>query len=469
MLKPGRLSPRFSEAILLAIVFAVAVMGFALVAAGLELSASSPGSGSPGPAPLQATLRALPAPLFVCALFSLLHLLLSFRRMRGEQIMVPLVALLFSTGLVMIFRLQGAGGAWQQLLRGLLPGMALIWVLVQRPPLVETLRRWAVPISLVGLALPFATALFGVVDETGARLALKLGPLPAIQTTEFVKVSLIVFLAWFIDREGRRAEGRARPLFGWLRLPGLHYFLPGALFVALSILALVAMSDFGAVLIMACLFVGMLYAGFDTRVFATIASIGLVLALLAGLALAFTWEIPTVIRYRFLAFQDPWSTEPILIDGQPAGITVSEGPGYQIQQAIYAITAGGLSGTGLGLGSPEYVPLAHSDFIYAAIIEEMGAAIGIAVLIVFAMLFLRILRVAILLPASQVFERLLVTGIAIHFFTQVFIMAGGTLNLLPLTGITIPFLSLGGTSLLVNLAETGLVLAIAQRLEGQPE
>ena len=172
-----------------------------------------------------------------------------------------------------------------------------------------------------------------------------------------------------------------------------------------------------------------------------------------------------MIQMRFLAFLDPWSEKMVVIDGQPTGITVSEGPATRIQQSIYAIIAGGLSGTGLGFGTPGYVPLAHSDFIFAALVEELGVVMGLAILFLSAVLMLRILRVALLLPASQVFERLLVIGICIHFSVQVFIMVGGTLNLLPMTGVTIPFLSQGGMALLVNLTEIGLVLSISQRLE----
>jgi cell division protein FtsW (lipid II flippase) len=106
-----------------------------------------------------------------------------------------------------------------------------------------------------------------------------------------------------------------------------------------------------------------------------------------------------------------------------------------------------------------------SDFIFAAVIEELGAMIAFAILAVYAILTLRIFRVAMRLPAVQVFERLLVTGIGIHFFTQVFVMVGGTMNLIPLTGVTIPFFSLGGSALLTNLMELGIVLAMAQRLE----
>src|SRR5690606_37452577 len=98
------------------------------------------------------------------------------------------------------------------------------------------------------LLLLIATAFFGVADETGARLALQIGPLPAVQTSEVIKLALIIFLAWYIEQVGEEAEGRARPV-GWLRLPSFKYFIPGLVFVGVAALALVLMSDFGAILI----------------------------------------------------------------------------------------------------------------------------------------------------------------------------------------------------------------------------
>lgn len=448
---------RFTEAFLLVLVFLVALLGFGLLAIGMQVKqGGNPLEGLPG---------ALLPPLVIGLSTAGLHVLMRKRGMQVEQLILPVAGLLFTIGLFMIWRLQGAAGVWQQLLKGYLPGMAVIAVLILRPRWVERIRRWAIPICLVGLLLLVATAFMGVIDETGARLALQLGSLPAIQPSEIIKLSLVIFLAWYIDREGKEAEGRAQPFLGWLRLPPIHYFLPGVVFVALATLALVKMADFGAVLILAFIFVGMLFAGFETRIFLTIGAIGVTLVLIASLILSFTWEVPTVIRYRFLAFQDPWSKQEILLKGQSTGVTVSEGPGYQIQQAIDAMVAGGLSGTGLGFGTPQYVPLAQSDFIFAAIIEELGSIIGLAVLVLFAVLLLRMARVALLLPPEQIFERLLVIGICIHFFVQVFIMVGGTLNLLPITGVTIPFLSQGGMALLVNLTEIGLVLSLSQRLE----
>jgi cell division protein FtsW (lipid II flippase) len=443
---------------LLILVFITASLGFFLLSLGTQISLDQdPWTDLP--------LAFIP-PLLIGGLAFGVHGLLRRRRARGEQTILPVVFLLLTFGLLMIWRLRGAEGFWQQVSRGLLPGLVIVGILILRPWLVEGVRRWAVLIAFIGLLLPLATAFFGEVDETGARLALKLGPLPAVQPSELIKLSLVIFLAWYIDREGRRAEGRARPFLGWLRLPPLRYFLPGVIFVALATFALVQMSDFGAVPILTLIFIGMLFAGFETRIFLTVASIGLALALVVALLLASTWDVPQVIQMRFLAFQDPWSEQMMVVDGQTTGISISEGPGYQIQQSIYAIIAGGLSGTGLGLGTPGYVPLAHSDFIFAAIVEELGAVIGLAILFLFGVLMLRILRVALLLPGGQVFERLLVIGICIHISVQVFIMVGGTLNMLPMTGVTIPFISQGGMALLVNLVEIGLVLSISQRLEG---
>jgi cell division protein FtsW (lipid II flippase) len=400
--------------------------------------------------------------LAVC--FILVHLLLQWRRVNAEQIILPIVGLLIAVGLTMIWRLRPPEAIWQQLWRGFLPGVLLMALFILRPSLIEQMRRQAVPISLIGLGLLVATAFFGVVDESGARLSLKLGPLPAVQTSEIIKLALVIFLAWYIEKEGEEAEGRARPL-SWLRVPGIRYFIPGLLFVSLATLALVKMSDFGAILILGCLFIALLYVGFQSRIFLTVAAIGLGLSLLVGLILAFTWEVPAVIHYRLAAFLNPWSTEQLVVGGQATGLTVAEGPGYQIQQAIYALIAGGLSGSGLGFGLPNNIPLAHSDFIFAAILEELGVVVGLALLGFYVILLLRILRVAIMLPPGQVFERLLVVGIGIHLFTQVLVMAGGSLNLLPLTGVTLPFLSQGGVALMINLAEIGLVLGLAQRLE----
>lgn len=446
------------EALLLVAVALVALLGFAMAHARSQLAHGS--------SPLDGLAGAWAPPTLLIVGLYILHFVLAWRRVDVEQLILPLVGLLLSIGLLLLWRLLPPWATWQQLTRGLLPGLVAMALLAMFPGLVERLRSdWPVTSSLVGLALLVATAFAGVRDEAGARLALRLGPLPAIQTSELVKLSLIIFLGWYVESEGRAAHGRAWSL-GPLRLPPIRYVIPGTLFVSLASLALVKMSDLGAILILGALFLTLLYAGLKRRVFLTMVVIGLALSLAAGIVLARYWQPPAALQLRFAAFADPWSQEPLTIDGQPTGITIAQGPGYQIQQAIYAIVDGGIAGTGIGAGTPQNVPLAHSDMIFAAVAEELGAMGGLAVLACFAILLLRILRVAMLLPAGQVFERLLLVGIAAHLFAQVFVMVGGTVDLLPLTGVTIPFLSQGGMALTVNLLEIGLVLAVAQRLEG---
>ena len=450
-------SRRATEAAALAIALAAAVSGFVSASIALNLRQNQPPTGGLAAAALLAALAAL-------ALIGL-HICLRLRRIEIEQVLLPSVALILVIGLSLIWRLRGLSGVLPQL-RSLALGAAIAGILVMQPYWVERIRRWALPISLAGLGLVLLTAAFGAADASGARLSLRAGPLPSIQTTEIMKVSLILFLAWFAEKEGRAVEGRARSILGWLRLPPLRYFLPGGLFVAVATLALVRMADYGAVLILLLLFAGILFSAFETRTFATLLGIGALLALPVILVLALTWHVPDVVRYRFLAFTDPWSTAPYLVGGQPTGITIAQGPGYQIQQSIYAVMAGGLTGAGLGSGSPGFVPLAYSDFIFASLIEEMGLVTGAAVLALFGILVMRIFRCASLLPENQVFERVLVAGIGIHLLAQVLVMVGGTLDLLPMTGVTVPFMSAGGTALLVNLVEIGLVLALVQRAEG---
>jgi cell division protein FtsW (lipid II flippase) len=452
-----RLFSRPVESLLLAIVVAIAFHGLFLTAVVRQWRRAE----SLFPAVAEGLLLAL---ILAGGLLAL-HLLLVWRGIRQEQLLLPLVGLLIVIGCIMIWRLRPPA-AWQQITRGFLPGVFLVALLVMWPTLVERIRRMPVTISLVGLVLLLLTAFAGAVDETGARLAVRLGPLPPIQTTEIIKLALIIFLAWYIESEGAAAEGRARVFLGGLRLPALRYFIPGALFVLMATLALVRMADFGAILILGALFLGMLYAGFQPRIFLTIVAIGLLLSILMSLTLAVTWQVPTVIQHRFIAFVDPWSSQPLLVDGQPTGFTIAQGPGYQIQQAIYALLRGGLSGTGLGWGTPGFVPLPHSDFIFAPLMEELGMIGALAILACFAVVLLRILRVALLLPAGQRFERLLLVGIAIHLCTQLFVMVGGTVNLFPVTGVTVPFLSQGGMALMINLVEVGLALALAQRTPG---
>ena len=166
---------------------------------------------------------------------------------------------------------------------------------------------------------------------------------------------------------------------------------------------------------------------------------------------------------RWNAFRDPWSHELSYTYNQPIYMS----SGVQLQQGIYGTIAGGVAGQGLGFGRSRFIPLALSDFILAAVSEEMGLVVVLPLLLLYLLLFWRILRIALILSNGQIFEKILLLGIAMHLCLQLVFMAAGTWNLFVMTGITVPFLSKGGVALAFNLAEIGIVFALALRMEGK--
>ncbi|MEG1441201.1 MAG: FtsW/RodA/SpoVE family cell cycle protein, partial [Oscillospiraceae bacterium] len=137
--------------------------------------------------------------------------------------------------------------------------------------------------------------------------------------------------------------------------------------------------------------------------------------------------------------------------------------GYQITQSLFAIASGGYFGRGLGNGSPTYIPEVHSDFIFAAICEEMGVFGGAAVIILFFLIAYRCFKISIM--ATDEFDKAVCLGLTVMFALQTFIIVGGVIKLIPLTGITLPFVSYGGTSIVVNFASLGIIQAISAKQE----
>ena len=137
------------------------------------------------------------------------------------------------------------------------------------------------------------------------------------------------------------------------------------------------------------------------------------------------------------------------------------GKGYQITQSLFAIGSGGFFGSGIGLGSPEYIPEVHSDFIFSAICEEFGILGGVAVIMLYFILVYRGIRIA--MKNNNVFYRCVAAGISALFGFQTFVILGGVIKLIPLTGITLPFISYGGSSLLISFAAVAVLEAIANR------
>ena len=159
------------------------------------------------------------------------------------------------------------------------------------------------------------------------------------------------------------------------------------------------------------------------------------------------------MKIRVATWIDPWK--------------YVDGIGYQITQSLFAIASGGFFGTGLGLGRPDFIPVAESDFIFAAICEEFGAFAGIGIIMLFLILLYRGIKIALL--KDDFFERALAIGVSTMFALQALVMFGGVTKLLPLTGITIPFLSYGGSSLISSFLSLGILNSISMENTNEEE
>lgn len=306
------------------------------------------------------------------------------------------------------------------------------------------LRLYKYTWAAAGLVLLGLTFLFGS-EVNGSRLTLEIGPLSG-QPSELLKVILVVFFAAYLaENRVLLADARVR-VVGPLTVPPLPYLAPIGAMLALALGIVVIQRDLGAALLFYAVFLGLLYLATGR-----LSDVALGLLLFAAGFLLLAAVFPHV-QQRIATWLDPWA-DPL-------------GGGFQIIQALHAFARGGLVGVGLGAGLPEIagrppIPAVHTDFPLAAIGEELGLTGVLAVLAAYLVLVERGLRIAA--SSRDDFRALLAAGLALVIGVQAAIIAGGNLKLIPLTGITLPFVSYGGSSLLANSIVVGMLLALSDR------
>ncbi|MDH3675662.1 MAG: FtsW/RodA/SpoVE family cell cycle protein, partial [Anaerolineae bacterium] len=358
----------------------------------------------------------------------------------NDPILLPLVFFLCGLGLALIARLAPAFVSRQ--LFWLVMATALLLFVTLVPRNLNWLRRYKYTWLIGGLLLLASTLIFGVNPSGfGARLWLRVGDF-FFQPSELLKLLLVVFLAAYLaDRRRELVEVRA--YIGRVPIPHPAYLGPMLLMWGFSVVLLIWQRDLGAALLFFGTFLGMLFAatGQARYIWA-----GLLLLAAAGIIGYYLFD---VVRLRVDGFLNPWL--------DPSGRS------FQIVQSLLAFASGGVFGQGLGQGLPTAIPVVHTDFVYAAIGEEYGLLGALAVLISFALLFGRAFHIA--LRAKGGFEQLLAVGIGTMLGLQTLVITAGTLKLMPLTGVTLPFVSYGGSSLITSFLMVGLLFAIAR---GQP-
>ncbi|HYM83270.1 MAG TPA: FtsW/RodA/SpoVE family cell cycle protein [Candidatus Dormibacteraeota bacterium] len=367
---------------------------------------------------------------------------------RTDEVLLPAVGALGGVGLLLMERLPqdlagGFGGLSQTQLVWWLVAFAVLGALAIVVRSDAWLRLYKYTWAAAGIALLLLTFVLGQ-EVNGARLSVTIGPITG-QPSELLKVVLVVFLAGYLS-ENRPLLVEASTRLGPIRLPPLPYLVPMVAMWAIALGIVVVQRDLGTALLF--------FAVFLLLVYIATARWGYVLlgAVLFVLGAAAAYEVFGHVRERVDIWLDPWS-DPL-------------GTGYQVVQALIAFARGGLLGTGLGAGLPTVngrmpIPAVHTDFPFAALGEELGLVGILAILGLYLVIVERGLRIAA--AAADEFRSLLAAGLALVVGVQAFIIAAGDLKLIPLTGVTLPFISYGGSSLLANALVVGLLLAISDK------
>lgn len=354
----------------------------------------------------------------------------------ADPTLFPMAALLNGLGYVMIARLDDQLASQQATWTAV--GLAAFVTTLALVRNTRDLERYRYTLGFVGLALLLLPLVPGVGREiNGARIWVGLGPV-RFQPGEFAKIALAVFFAaYLVDR--REVLSVWVRQVGPIRFPDLKHLGPILGAWGASLVVMVAQKDLGSSLLFFALFVVLLWVATGRASFLTV-GLGLFAAGAYG-----AWRMFTHVQQRVEIWLDPF--QDVADDG------------FQIVQAAFAMASGGIVGTGIGRGGQVRIPTSESDFIFAVIAEELGLLGGTLVLVTYLLMVGAGLRTAA--RAERPFDKLLATGLTALLGIQAFIIIAGVTRLLPLTGVTLPFVSYGGSSLVANYVLLALLLRIS--------
>ncbi|MDK1018669.1 MAG: FtsW/RodA/SpoVE family cell cycle protein [Actinomycetota bacterium] len=366
----------------------------------------------------------------------------------ASSLLLPLAAFLTAIGFIEIYRLDSHLAALQRwwLLVAAAAGALVLWAL--RDAGVSVLRRYRYVILAIGIGLlllpllPDSWLVYGA-TVNGSRLWVRIdipgaSRVMSFQPGEVAKVLITIFLASYLAERAEAMSVVSRKI-GPFEIPEPRHLGPVVVAAVAAFLVLVYQRDLGASLLLFGIFVGMLYIA-TGRSFYVVT--GAALVVIAGWTALVSFDH---VQRRIEAWLDPFGH-------------FSEA-GYQTVQGLFAMGSGALTGSGIGLGRPDLIPAAATDFIFAAVAEEMGLAGSLAVLTGFSLLIA--VGFGIALRSRERFRKYLAGGLMLVIGLQAFIIIAGVLRLMPITGLTLPFMSYGGSSLVTNMAIIALLLRVS--------
>ncbi|NLO89412.1 MAG: FtsW/RodA/SpoVE family cell cycle protein [Clostridia bacterium] len=372
------------------------------------------------------------AVVIITCIYFALNQFWNYVHFAGDPYMLSLIFVLCSTSLILLYRLNPIYAARQ-----------FLWFIVGLTALAVSskinyrkLADYKYLYAAGGALLLLLPVFFGA-ERGGAKSWLQIGSI-TIQTSEFVKILLVLFLASYLSQKSTELV-REKQSFKGFKLPSLEEWGPLLMMLGISLIFLVFQKDLGATLIFYGTFLAMLYISTAKLSYIIMGSL---LFLIGGSATYFIFDH---VKMRVETWINP--------------LQYAETAGYQVIQSLLAFGYGGLTGAGLGEGFPHFIPAVHTDFIFAAAAEELGLAGALALLMVYILLIYLGFKIAA--RARDNFSKLLAAGFTSLMALQIFIIIGGTTKLLPLTGVTLPFLSYGGSSLVSNCIIVGLLMNIS--------
>ena len=372
--------------------------------------------------------------LLVCLAEALILQFLLWRK-KYDLSLLPLVLMLCSVGLVEIARLKPELLVPQ--LRWLCVAQAVLLILLRFWKQIREMLSYPYLLGLTCVVVLGLPMLFGT-EIGGSRNWLVFGPF-SLQPSEFGKILILFFLAAYLS-DHRHVLSLPSMRLGPLCLPPMRFIAPLVCIWGAAVLMFVVERDLGSALLFFGMAVLMTYMATGSKTYVFLAL--LFISLAAGVSyLAFGH-----VRVRFDIWLDPWQ--------DPNGMA------YQVVQSLFSFGTGGVWGTGFGFGHPGFIPEVHTDFIYAAIGEEWGLIGSLSVLFCYVLLAFR--GISIALQCEEDRELMLAAGCSMLLLLQAFVIIAGVTKFLPLTGITLPFVSYGGSSLVSGFIELGLLLALSR-------
>jgi cell division protein FtsW (lipid II flippase) len=368
----------------------------------------------------------------------------------ADPYLLPIAGLLTAVGVTEIYRLHPADafkqGFW--IVVAVAFFAAALFVLRRDYRRLESYKYLFGLGAIVLLLLPLSPGIGRVVN--GARLWVGVGSLQ-FQPGELAKIFLIVFLAGYL-REKREVLAQGR----------LKDFGPLLVIWGMAMLVLIETRDLGGGLLYFGIFLAMLYVATGRLAYV---AVGIALFLVGSVGV---WKVTPHVQERVTVWRQPWSSHPVYCPTAPQHLALRQNcQGYQIVQSLYSISHGGYLGAGLGkgtvttIGGTSLIPYAKTDFIFSVLAQELGLVGAAAFLLVYMIFVLRGVRIALL--AQDGFSKLLALGLTFAFALQTFIIVGGILRIIPLTGITLPFVSYGGSSVVANFALLAGLLLVSNR------